>query len=289
VPSEEYVVARTTLLDALQALEGHRNALVLVGAQAIYLHTGAAQFAVAEFTTDGDVAIDPRILTDDPEIATAMRGARFFLDEREGRQLVGVWASRRVIGGVPTKVTVDLLVPDALGGAGRRAARIPAHERGSMLKVHGLEAALVDNAMMNIGSLEDDDPRVFSIKVAGPAALLISKVIKIFERVAAGAIERGRADRVKPKDALDVLRLLQAVPSADLAEGFAHIVGDELAEPVAREALGHLPDLFGGPDSPGSRLAAEAAAPEPAEVVAASCVALCRELTTALRVRGIEA
>ncbi|MDP2181915.1 MAG: hypothetical protein Q8K99_05015 [Actinomycetota bacterium] len=135
--SEEYIVARRTLLDALEALESHRGALVLVGAQAVYLHTGAAQFAVAEFTTDGDVVIDPRILAGDPEIASAMRGARFFLDHRDGEELVGVWASLREIGGVPAKVTVDLLVPDAVGGGGRRAARIPPHERGSMPRSTG--------------------------------------------------------------------------------------------------------------------------------------------------------
>ncbi|MBW6469168.1 MAG: hypothetical protein ACNA76_06800 [Anaerosomatales bacterium] len=286
--SQEYVVARRALLDALEALQGHRDALVLVGAQAIYLHTGAAQFAVAEFTTDGDVAIDPRLLSGDPEIASAMRKAKFFLDMRDGRELVGVWASMREIAGVPAKVTVDLLVPDALGGAGRRAARVPQHEKGSMLKVHGLEAALVDNSVMSIGSLEATDARSFTMKVAGPTALLISKTIKLSERVTAGALERGRPDRVKPKDALDVLRLLQAIPSAQLAEGFAGLLVDETAGPVTSEALGRLPGLFGDADSPGSQLAAEAAAPEPSDVIAASCAALCRELLDALRAQGID-
>ncbi len=287
--SEEYIVARTTLLDALEALEGHRDALVLVGAQAIYLHTGAARFAVAEFTTDGDVAIDPRNLADDPEIASVMRAAKFFLDERDGRQLVGVWAASRVIGGVPAKVTIDLLVPDALGGAGRRAARVPRHEKGSMLKVHGLEAALVDNSVMSIVALEATDTRSFPMKVAGPTALLISKTIKLSERVTAGALERGWADRVKPKDALDVLRLLQAIPSARLTDDFVRLLGDEVAGAVAREALGQLPSLFGATDSPGSQLAAEAAAPEPSETIVASCSALCQELLDALRGRGIDA
>ena len=285
--SEEYVVARKTLLDALDALEEHRDSLVLVGAQAVYLHTGAAQFAVAEFTTDGDVAVDPRALARDPEIASVMRKARFFLDERDGEQLVGVWASLREIGGVPAKVTVDLLVPDALGGAGRRAARVPPHERSAMLKVHGLVAALVDHSVMSIGALEETDGRVFSIKVAGPTALLISKTIKISERVEAGALERGRADRVRPKDALDVLRLLQAIPTARLAEGFVGLAGDEVAGAIVREALDDLPGLFGRPDSPGSRLAVEAASPEPPTVIAASCAVLCQQLIEALRGRGM--
>jgi hypothetical protein len=43
---ELYTVARTVLLDALEALGEHRKALVLVGAQAIYLRVGEADLAV---------------------------------------------------------------------------------------------------------------------------------------------------------------------------------------------------------------------------------------------------
>ena len=118
--------------------------------------------------------------------------------------------------------------------------------------------------------------------------MLISKTIKLSERVTAGALERGRPDRVKPKDALDVLRLLQAIPSAQLADGFAGLLVDETAGPVTSEALGKLPSLFADADSAGSQLAAEAAAPEPPEVIAASCAALCRELLGALRAQGID-
>ena len=38
-----YVAAREVLLDALDALGEQREALILAGAQAIYIHTGAAQ------------------------------------------------------------------------------------------------------------------------------------------------------------------------------------------------------------------------------------------------------
>lgn len=41
-----YIVARTVLLDALDALGEQRDAVVLVGAQAIYLHAGDADIAV---------------------------------------------------------------------------------------------------------------------------------------------------------------------------------------------------------------------------------------------------
>jgi len=65
---ELYTVARTVLLDALEALGVHRDALVLVGAQAIYLRVGEADLAVASYTTDGDLAIDPRILVEIPPL-----------------------------------------------------------------------------------------------------------------------------------------------------------------------------------------------------------------------------
>jgi len=54
----EYVAARRVLLDALEALGEQRQALVLVGAQTIYLHTGAWTLATAEYTTDADIAVD---------------------------------------------------------------------------------------------------------------------------------------------------------------------------------------------------------------------------------------
>jgi hypothetical protein len=46
-----YVLARRTLLDALQALDIQRAAVILCGAQAIYLQVGDSDFAVAPYTT----------------------------------------------------------------------------------------------------------------------------------------------------------------------------------------------------------------------------------------------
>ena len=74
-PDPLYVAARSVLLDALEALGPQRDAIVLVGAQAIYLHTGAIEFEVAEYTTDADVCIDPRLLTESPELESALVSA----------------------------------------------------------------------------------------------------------------------------------------------------------------------------------------------------------------------
>ncbi|MDR1264641.1 MAG: hypothetical protein LBK42_03510 [Propionibacteriaceae bacterium] len=112
--TDAVTMARTGLLDALDALKPHLNALVLVGAQAIYLHTGSAEIALAEYTTDGDVAVDPELLASSPLIEDAMRAAGFRPDPREN--VVGTWIS-------PGGVSVDLMVPDAVAGPGRRGVR----------------------------------------------------------------------------------------------------------------------------------------------------------------------
>ena len=71
------VQARSALLDALEALREHRDAIVLIGAQAIYLHTGRADVALAEATKDSDLALDTRRLANDPRIEQPMTAAGF--------------------------------------------------------------------------------------------------------------------------------------------------------------------------------------------------------------------
>ena len=71
-PDPEYVKARRILLDALVALSSHSDALVLVGAQAIYLHVGGGELAVAPYTTDGDLVIHPEKLPDSPLLEDAL-------------------------------------------------------------------------------------------------------------------------------------------------------------------------------------------------------------------------
>ena len=65
-PDDLLVRARSAMLDALDALGAHRESVVVIGAQAIYIRTAGAAVAVAEATKDSDLAIDPRTLDDDP-------------------------------------------------------------------------------------------------------------------------------------------------------------------------------------------------------------------------------
>ncbi len=49
-----YVAARRVLLDALDALVNHRDAIVLAGAQAVYVRTGAADLDASVSPYSGD-------------------------------------------------------------------------------------------------------------------------------------------------------------------------------------------------------------------------------------------
>jgi hypothetical protein len=272
-PDPEYVLARRALLDALQALGEQRRAVVLVGAQAIYLHTGDADLAVAPYTTDGDVAIDPSRLRNDPKLAEALGGAGFYADTRH----VGTWIMSRSLEGRAVEVKIDLMVPEAVGGPGRRGARLGPHGNRAARKARGLEATLVDQQRRTIEALEDEDERAFEVAVAGPAALLVAKLHKIAERV-------DKPGRREDKDALDILRLLQAVPTEVIADGVRTLMDEEISADVTEEALSFLRDLFSEPSRPGCQMAARAAVPlEPEDTIAASCAFLTQDLLQAIR------
>ncbi len=81
---ELYVVARKVLLDALLALGDHRDAVVVVGAQAIHRQAGEADLLVAPYTTDGDLALDPDRLAEVPPLEQALVGAGFVPSSGDG-------------------------------------------------------------------------------------------------------------------------------------------------------------------------------------------------------------
>ncbi len=263
---EQYVRARLVLLDALEALGDHRNSVILVGAQAIYVHAGEATFGMVAYTTDADLAIDPRVLEKTPPINSLMRGAGF----RPGVQ-PGIWLGK-------DDIQVDLLVPEALGGGGRRSARLGGHGKEAARKVQGLEGALVENEVVRIGSLRENDERRFHIQVAGPSALLIAKLHKLWER-------RNAPSRLENKDAADVFRVLQAIQRERLVAGFRRLREDSISQATAVLALDFLEGLFTRSDALGINLlrAAVTGLDDP-DVAAASCLELANDLLRSFRV-----
>ena len=268
MPSDpRYVAARRVLLDALDALRPHHRALVVVGAQAVYLRTGAGDIGIAPYTTDGDLALDPSLLGDDPRLEQAMADAGFrLLEPQPDRPEPGIWIARVEVDGDEVIVPVDLIVPEAVAAPeGRRGARLGPHGRRAARRATGLEAALVDHEPMTIAALEPDDHREVEVQVASSAALLVAKAHKIHDR-----LESSRPERADDKDAADSYRLMQTNPPAAIADRLGQLRGDPVAGPAREAAIGYVSELFGRRGAPGVAMALRAlrlAIPE-AEVTA---------------------
>jgi len=211
---------------------GHRLSIVWVGE--------SSDINIPPYTTDADLALNPQTLSSEPEILKALQAGGF-----ERLQDPGIWKSAR------NDVTVDLLVPETLGGGGRRAARLSGHGKNTARKVQGLDSALIDREKKLITALESSDRRSFDTYVAGPAALLIAKLYKLWDRKDASA-------REDAKDALDLFRILRVCPTADLAERIALLMKDPFSQAETRQALAYLDELFQNENAHGAQMVGEA-------------------------------
>lgn len=269
-----YVAARKVLLDGLTALAPHKKAIIVAGAQAIYLHTGANDIGIAPYTTDGDLALDPSLLGDEPELEATMRGAGFDLLDADRRQ-PGVWVATIEIDGEPQIVPIDLIVPEAVApGHGRRSARIRPHADMATRWAIGLEAALVDHSTMTITALDPTDTRSVTVEVAGMAAMIVAKTHKIRDRLA-----DGKTARLRDKDAADVYRIMQTARPADLGHTLTNLRTHPIAGPVTTTAIELMRDLFGSRRGEGIRMAQRSLA---LAIPEAQVSAVCQAFTTAL-------
>ncbi len=246
----EYVEARRVLLDVLTALSPHLDAVVLVGGQAIYLRTEGRMTGYQPFTTDADVVIDPTRLDPVPPLAEAMSEAGFTLTNEPG-----IWEARLSRPGRDDAIVVpvDLIVPEELAPkAGRRSARLPgAHGKATARKSPGLAGAVVDKSPLDLIALEPGDHRKITVNVAGCGALLIAKLHKLGDRLAA-------PERLQAKDAGDIYRLFDAVAADELAATVRALREDERSASTTTKALSYLRELFGTNTSTGVRLAVDA-------------------------------
>jgi hypothetical protein len=251
-----YVEARRVLLDALFALAPFGRAVIVAGAQAIYLRTGEADLSVAPYTKDADLALDRSLLSDEPSLSAAMTGAGFVLSVQPGGHVEpGVWLGNGVVAGVAVEIPVDLIVPSAVAGPGRRGVRLGPHGDQAARRVPGLEAALVDHDRVVVTALASDDHRSIEVEVAGCAALLVAKAHKLHDREERRA---SRPDRLVDKDASDVIRLMQTTSPVEIGRRLAELAEDAVAGQTTVDAMGYLDELFGRRGRPGIEMAARA-------------------------------
>jgi hypothetical protein len=250
-----YVAARRVLLDALEDLAEHRDAIIVVGAQAVYLRCGATNVGVAEYTTDGDLAVDSDRLTDIPLLEDVMEVRFGHAVGPTGAEQPGVWTRTVEVDGELIDIPVDLIVPEGIAPpGGSRGARLGLHGKRAARKAAGLEAAILDNDVLTIKALEPEDARVIDSRVAGPTALLIAKAHKIQDRLDQSA----RPDRLIDKDASDVYRLMLTTPTGRVNAVAATLREDGRVAGSAQRGLELLRAQFGARRAPGVEMAARA-------------------------------
>lgn len=248
-----YVASRRVLLDALAALEDQRHAVVLVGAQAVYLQTDSVRIELSAFTSDADLGLDPDLIKTEPHLDIALSTAGFSRAAGDRQQQPGTWWRVQVIAGIDVPIAVDLLAPETLT-AGGRGADLPPHDRGAVRRVPGIELALEDHSPMRIASLEPTvDDRTFDIRVAGIPALLVAKAYKIGDR-----LKDSRPTRISDKDASDVYRLIVAANPRAVAGALELLSNSDRVGGVARTGTSLLRAQFGAPRSPGVDMAVRA-------------------------------
>lgn len=143
------------------------------------------------------------------------------------------------------RTTIDLIVPEAYAGTGRRAARIAGQQHAASRAV-GLELAVWDRHRHTLTAIDDPTDQV-KAWVAGPAALLVAKAHKVHERLEQVA---ARPDRLRPKDSGDIGLLMTVSDADDVATVMAtQSRGHPEIEAVISQAAHWLVDMYGDPTS----------------------------------------
>jgi hypothetical protein len=248
----EMVVARNVMLDALDALRDHREALTIIGAQAVYEQTKSLVGRPMVATKDADVCIDPSLLATGPLLADAMTTAGFSLSTTDRP---GIWGKSVTVPGLKHTMQVDLLVPNATAGPGTRGARLGVHGKRVAGRAEGLEMVMADFTIVPITALDGSDRTAGDFKVAGVGALLCAKSYKLAERLIAR--DRGGRNRVKSKDAGDVWRLMLVSDPTDIAERFRAAEAHAVLGDAVRLGRSYLTSVFDPTSGEGLALAVD--------------------------------
>ena len=204
--------SRRLLIDTISALAAFSDAITVVGAHAVHIWAQDVLGPVdMQATRDADVAVNPVFVAPDPKLLDIMAriGVTPAVPDRPG---VYGYADESALP-LGERTTIDLIVPEAYAGAGRRAARIPGQQRSASRAV-GLELAVWDRHRRTLAAIDDPTDRI-EAWVAGPAALLVAKAHKVHERLGQVAT---RPDRLRPKDSGDIALLMMVSRAENVAE-----------------------------------------------------------------------
>ncbi|UFS58452.1 hypothetical protein [Subtercola endophyticus] len=237
----ELVQSRKLLLEVLTAFEGQKEALTVIGAHAVFERVKHMTGDLAmDSTRDADVAVLPQLVTAVPQVGEVMASLGL---ELASPSRPGVWGrSSDSRGDLHGRLTIDLIAPAALAGNGRRAARIEGeHGKNSVSKTAGVELVLVDRSLLTLESFDTSGASA-EVYVAGVAALLCAKAYKLHDRLNARELVR-KPDRLRPKDAGDMWRLMKVSAGAAVRATFDEAAADpRIGEAVALGAQ-HLNEL----------------------------------------------
>lgn len=220
--TESARLSRRLLVDTIRHLEPFRDSLTVIGAHAVFaLVQDVIPELVMQSTNDADLAVNPAFVASRPEIIALMAEAGL---EPASADRPGIYGYKSESGiNQVERTTIDLIVPEAYAGAGRRAARITG-QKDATTKAEGIELALHDRSLMTISPLPGDpDQETVEIMVAGHAALLAAKAYKIRDRIKQHS---DRPHRLRPKDSIDIGLLMLTSKPAEVAETMRRVCAE---------------------------------------------------------------
>jgi len=203
--------SRRLLIDTIRALADFSDAITVIGAHAVHVWVQDILGPIdMQATRDADVAVNPVLVTPDPKLLDIMGGIGVTpaLPDRPG--IYGYSGESSLP--LAERTTIDLIVPEAYAGSGRRAARIAGQQHAAGRAV-GLELTVWDRHRRTLTAVDDPTDMV-GAWVAGPAALLVAKAHKVHERLEQMVT---RPDRLRPKDSGDVGLLMMASDPEEVA------------------------------------------------------------------------
>lgn len=217
--TERALISRRLLIDTIRHLEPFKESLTVIGAHGVFARVqDVIPEMVMPSTNDADLAVNPAFVAPQPVIITLMAEAGL---EPANPDRPGIYGYKSEAGtNQVERTTIDLIVPEAYAGAGRRAARITG-QKNAASKAEGIELALHDRSPMTISTLPGDpDPQSVEIMVAGPAALLVAKAYKVRDRIKQ---YNDRPHRLRQKDSVDMGLLMIASDPTKVAETMQRI------------------------------------------------------------------